>query len=106
MAMFEEAVNDLAIDTQVYAEVWGERQKQNAKWGTDSIVHRTSEAGFRVLGEEVGEVAKAINQRERENARAELIQVAAVAVAMVEALDAGAALVAPKNEPTKGESHG
>jgi NTP pyrophosphatase (non-canonical NTP hydrolase) len=104
--MFEQAIKELALDTQVYAEVWGERQRQNAKWGSDSIVHRTSEAGFRVLGEETGEVAKAINERDRAQARKELVQVAAVAVAMIEALDAGADLVAPKNEPTKGESHG
>lgn len=104
--MFEAAMARTAEETQVYAEVWSERQRQNAKWGNDSIVHRTAEAGFCVLGEEVGEVAKAINERDRNQVRAELIQVAAVAVAMVEALDAGADLVAPKNESTKGVAHG
>lgn len=81
----------------VYAEVWGERQRQNIKWGGDNIVNRTTEAGFRVLGEETGEVAKAINERDRAQCRRELVQVAAVAVAMIEALDAGALLVTPKN---------
>jgi len=99
--MFEQAIKEQALATQVYAEVWGERQKQNVKWGTDSILNSTSEAGFRVLGEEVGEVARAINERKRDETRKELVQVAAVAVAMIEALDAGADLVALKNEGTR-----
>lgn len=74
-------------------EIRLERGRQDAKWGRDSIIHRTAEAGYRVLGEEVGEVAKAINERDRNGLRRELIQVAAVAVAILEALEAGAELV-------------
>jgi NTP pyrophosphatase (non-canonical NTP hydrolase) len=44
---------------------------------------------LRVLVEEVGEVAKAQQDETDAELRAELIQVAAVAVAMVEALDRG-----------------
>ena len=75
-------------------EVAGERSRQNIKWGLDSIVRRNAETGLRVLVEEVGEVAKAINERHGPDCRAELVQVAAVAVAMIEALDAGSGLVA------------
>lgn len=43
----------------------------------------------RVLGEEFGEVCRAINDGDLENLREELIQVAAVAVAWVERIDRG-----------------
>lgn len=44
-----------------------------------------------ILVEEVGEVARAIQSRDRANLREELVQVAAVACAWVEALDKEAA---------------
>lgn len=74
-------------------EIHDERERQDRKWGVDSITQRSAESGYRVLGEEVGEVAKAINERDREQCRKELVQVAAVAVAMIQALDAGSPLV-------------
>ena len=40
-----------------------------------------------ILGEEVGEVNKAINDGDLDNYREELVQVAAVAVAMIESYD-------------------
>lgn len=85
----------------VLAEVHRERASQNTKWGEqnhDPLFY------FAILAEEVGEVAKEVVEhralRDRpagkvaqklrgENMRAELIQVAAVAVAMVECLDRG-----------------
>lgn len=77
----------------IYAEIYAERLRQNAKWGASNIVNRFAETGYRVLGEEVGEVAEAINDDDRKGCRAELIQVAAVAVAMIEALDNDTPLV-------------
>ena len=44
--------------------------------------------GLAVLMEEVGEVAKALNDDDINGIRVELVQVAAVAVAMIEGLDA------------------
>lgn len=91
---------------EVLAEVRGERARQANQWGHKVHEQRTSEYGCRVLGEEFGEVCRAVNERDREQCRLELVQVAAVAVAMIEALDAGCDLVAPKNEAMKGECHG
>ena len=80
--------------TGIYAEVAMERARQDHKWGADGIVWRSTETGVRVLGEEYGEVCRAVNERDRAAARTELIHTAAVAVQMVEALDADAPLVA------------
>jgi len=44
---------------------------------------------FTVLGEEFGEVARAVCEQDWKNLREELIQTAAVCVAWVEALDSG-----------------
>ena len=68
----------------VLKEVLNERLNQEAKWGEqnhDNPLYVT------ILTEEVGEVAKAILEKDIQNLREELIQVAAVAVAMVECLD-------------------
>lgn len=76
-------------------EVKKERQKQDAKWGEQN--HRPIE-WVGILTEEVGEVAKeavdfhfgdnpTLRLKCIKNYRAELIQVAAVAVAMIESLD-------------------
>lgn len=76
-------------------EVKKERQKQDAKWGEQN--HKPIE-WVGILTEEVGEVAKEAvdfhfgdnltdSHQCIKNYRAELIQVAAVAVAMIECLD-------------------
>lgn len=80
----------------IYDSIRQERNLQDAKWGAASIRKRSSESGLRVLVEEVGEVAKAINERNVEECYSELVQVAAVAIAMLEALAAGAYLVRPR----------
>ena len=75
----------------VLKEVSKERWKQDLKWGEqnhDGPLYLT------ILSEEVGEVGKAIldfrfGKKDLEEIRAELIQVAAVAVAMIEAFDRG-----------------
>ena len=65
--------------------VFAERKRQDEKWGSQR--HLPNDTWNRILGEEVGEVCKALNDNEPvENLRAELIQVAAVAVAWAEAL--------------------
>lgn len=80
----------------VVNDVMGERRKQNEKWGEQN--HELSK-WTSILGEEFGELCKAINEtvfdngpeaREKggyENMRAEAVQVAAVAVSFVEYLD-------------------
>jgi NTP pyrophosphatase (non-canonical NTP hydrolase) len=73
------------------SEVGAERANQEAKWGQqdhDGPLYLT------ILTEEVGEVAKAIldhryKKQPAAHIREELVQVAAVAVAMIEAYDRG-----------------
>lgn len=68
----------LAVSTERLRQIdlWGVQSHHPDKWN-------------RILGEEVGEVAKALNDHEPVAAlRAELSQVAAVAVAWIEDIDA------------------
>jgi NTP pyrophosphatase (non-canonical NTP hydrolase) len=75
---------------KVLAEVMEERLSQERKWGPQN--HRC-DLYYTILGEEVGEVGKAIcewiilKKGSVSDIRMELIQVAAVAVAMAESLD-------------------
>lgn len=77
----------------VLSEVQEERRRQDEKWGTQN---HTPPEWLSILGEEFGEVCKAVCEAHFsgyestgnwENYRTELIQLAAVAVAMVECLD-------------------
>lgn len=80
---------------KILEEVQQERIKQDAKWGEQN--HLPIE-WCAILGEEVGEVNKEAlenhfrynDKRNYTNYRTELIQVAAVAVAMIESLDRNA----------------
>lgn len=65
-------------------DVLAERQRQQAKWGTQ---YHDPAGWLPILVEEVGEVGKAIFEKSTEEYRKELIQVAAVAVAAVEEFD-------------------
>jgi hypothetical protein len=86
-------------------DIGTERARQRAKWGGDhgwgsgdcsaptvaDRADRTDTANLlrmAVLTEEVGEVARAVMERDRDGLRAELVQVAAVAVAWIEGIDA------------------
>ena len=78
------------------ADVQREREQQDQKWGEQ---HHAPAVWLAILVEEVGEVAKVVAETtagddtmaQRWPAyREELVQVAAVAVAAIEALDAGA----------------
>lgn len=79
----------LRVTRRVLNEVCGERQRQESKWGQQDHHPFTFLA---VLGEEVGEANQAALKatsegKEWSSYRAELVQVAAVAVAMIESLD-------------------
>jgi NTP pyrophosphatase (non-canonical NTP hydrolase) len=97
----------------VLGEVAAERARQDARWGPGNLVYRADqppnrrlahltrtlgevarallEAGdgdpLAVLVEEVGEVAEALAARDLAAARAEAVQVAAVAAALAEGID-------------------
>ena len=73
-----------SYETNIILEVVGERQAQLQKWG---IQNHTDAMWLAILHEETGEAATGILEGDEENLRAELVQVAAVAVAWVEAID-------------------
>lgn len=71
--------------SNILIEVNDERGRQDFKWGPQS---HDLDHWYTILGEEVGEVAMAILEGDDiENLRTELIQVAAVCVAIIEDLD-------------------
>jgi len=78
-----------------YADIRKERARQDdlaaaGRWGGESVATISDDRRLRVLVEEVGEVASAL--QDGSQLRVELVQVAAVAVAWLEAFDlAGAA---------------
>jgi len=69
-------------DKFILKQVSTERARQRQLWGDQS---HPAEKWVSLLTEELGEVAKAANERDREEYVKELIQVAALAVAAVEA---------------------
>ena len=71
---------------ELLKQIREERGKQDNKWG---IQNHDPFYWLSILMEEVGEASKASLQRKRWQYRKELIQVAAVAVAAIEALDRG-----------------
>ena len=87
---FEEiAFEDLQ---HIFDEVTEERCKQRKKWG---LQFHGLDAWVCILLEEVGEVAKGVNDPKRASKpvlwsiRQELLQVAAVATAMIQQIDTG-----------------
>ena len=72
-------------EDQIFDDIEKERFNQIRKWGDQRHPH---DAWVRIELEEFGEVAKSINEcRPWEEVRAELIQVAAVAVAWISDID-------------------
>jgi len=72
---------------EALGQVKVEREIQDQKWGSQR--HLPDLKWFAILGEEVGEAARAILDHEgKARLQAELIQVAAVAVAWIEAIEA------------------
>lgn len=81
-----------AIDENIIEDVKREMDRQIAKWGVQ--MHKPVVWNL-ILGEEVGEVAKAVLEADfqgrlyttYDNYRKELVQVAAVAISAIRALD-------------------
>jgi len=74
----------------IYFDISMERERQDSKWGNQSEL--PDPVWLTVLTEEVGEAAQEVllatsHDASRIGLRAELIQVAAVAVAWIEAID-------------------
>lgn len=91
----ENYVCDLDIESYLKAEalVLRERQSQSAKWSTENAMisaspthHSYLKTKMVVLMEEVGELAKEILEKNDALALEEAVQVAAVAMAIVEGL--------------------
>jgi len=74
--------------SRVWEDVKRERERQDKKWGSPGPRNLDHDRWSLILQEEMGEVAMAIldNQTESE-VYAELVQVAAVAVAWLEAME-------------------
>lgn len=83
------------LRTNVLDAVADERERQERLKAKGKFAHTCADVELsddvccRVLGEEFGEVCRAINDGDLANLREELIQVAAVAVAWVERIDRG-----------------
>lgn len=73
---------------EVFEAIELERYRQNKKWRRGQNEWKSHpQRKYLVLAEEVGEVAEALLNIDKENLRDELIQVAAVAVAWLESFD-------------------
>jgi hypothetical protein len=78
----------------IFSEVNAERDRQDGKWGGIPGVERRDDHTYAaVIGEEFGEACKAWLERDAAALRAELVHLAACAVAWVEELDNGGAVV-------------
>jgi NTP pyrophosphatase (non-canonical NTP hydrolase) len=93
------STNPMIATDRVLQEVLAERIRQDAKWGEQN---GHDFEWVSILTEEVGEAAQAANEAnfrsgktrgDYTHLRAELVQVAAVAVAWIEAIDRRAAVV-------------
>lgn len=85
-----ELKSDRLLRMRVLKEIDLERDRQNGKWGRQ---RHTDGNWLKILGEEFGEVCQAMQidmgwgkESDASNLRTELIQLAAVAVAMAEQL--------------------
>ncbi len=75
----------LGVTTRKNLEhVYNERVRQDTIFGAQE---HDLEEWYTILGEEVGEVAMAILEQDYDNLKDELIQVAAVCIAMIEDID-------------------
>lgn len=69
---------------RAFRSIEEELNRQNAKWGDQS--GHPMPVWYAILGEEVGEVAQAILEQKPDECLKELIQVAAVAMQMIQAI--------------------
>lgn len=74
------------MNLELLDEVVKERDRQDRIFG---VQNHSASLWLTILAEEFGEAATAILEQDQENLREELVQVAAVAIAMVEAFDRG-----------------
>lgn len=81
--MLDEAVTRRAV----LEDVSRERDRQEKIHGPQSLIRMGAAFGFPVLLEELGEASSAFLERKPDEYRKELVQVAAVAVAMIQAHD-------------------
>ena len=81
----EHQMNYFAIPASVIEKIDDERTRQIAKWGRDQFEDFPPYFPLAVLMEEVGEAAQALLKGE--DPLTEVIQIAAVAAAWIEALD-------------------
>jgi NTP pyrophosphatase (non-canonical NTP hydrolase) len=86
----------------VFDEITAQRAKNHAKWGDRSIENRRPDypGWLATLGEEYGEVCRAL-QEDQDRLRAELIDLAAVALMWIDSVD-GYLFVSPS--PASGEN--
>lgn len=73
-----------SIHDQCVADILAERARQDRRWG---VQHHGPGVWLAILTEEVGEVARATLRKSTCELRKELVQVAAVALAMLECGD-------------------
>jgi NTP pyrophosphatase (non-canonical NTP hydrolase) len=86
--MSETMMQTVAIRASIFGEIVEERRRQDEKFGADrNDRNETNVDMLPVLVEEVGEIAKELNERghrDTPHLEAELVQVAATAVAWLE----------------------
>jgi NTP pyrophosphatase (non-canonical NTP hydrolase) len=70
----------------IFKEIKKERERQDLKWEVNRIRNLDWRLWCTILGEEYGEVCRAVLEKDFENLEEELVQVAAVCVAMLEDL--------------------
>lgn len=90
-----ETVFTPSTGSEALAAVMAERNRQDAKWG---IQNHAPHIWLVILGEEFGEASKATLEMDWNAYRSEMVQVAAVAVAAIEACDRE--LGVPPNDPS------
>jgi hypothetical protein len=78
-------MSDTSFRDLVYLAIDEERDKQDDKWGEGRKM--PNEVWATILAEEVGEAAQASLKDEEMPLRREIIQIAAVAIAWIEALE-------------------
>lgn len=71
----------------ITGDILGEIDRQDNKWGDQRKLDST--LWTTIFLEEVGEVAKAVLEKDNVNAREELVQCAALCYQMINAIDSG-----------------
>lgn len=73
-------------EREIVSDIVMERRAQDAKWGQQN---HGPDRWMNILMEEIGEISRARNDGDVENYRTEMVQSAAVLVAMIDAYDRG-----------------